>query len=86
MSIAVSSIILSRKRGSITIQKLEKKLLEVGYENLDDYSLDKIHADKWLGQVRIREIARQRKKGLDKVEPVQMSLFDMEGFNDDTDR
>ena len=62
------------------IQKLEKKLLEVGYENLNPYSLDRIHADKWLEPKRLAEIARQRECELEKTKPEQMSLFDMEGF------
>lgn len=60
------------------IQKLEKKILEVGYENLKDSSLDKIHADKWLTNERIRELeeVRQQKIREEREKPVQMSLFD----------
>lgn len=61
------------------IQKLEKKLMETGYENLPDYSLDKIHADKWLTPERIAELEQMRiKKTKEEQEkPVQLSLFDM---------
>lgn len=60
------------------IRKLEKKLLEVGYENLEDFSLDKIHADKWLASERIMELEemRQQKIREEREKPVQMSLFD----------
>lgn len=60
------------------IQRLEKKIMEVGYENLEDYSLDKIHADKWLTRERIKELEemRQQKIKEEQEKPVQMSLFD----------
>ena len=60
------------------IQRLEKKILEVGYENLADYSIDKVHADKWLTDERIRELEemRQQKINEEQEKPVQMSLFD----------
>ena len=64
------------------IKKLEKKLLTVGYYNLDEYSLDRVHADKWIGAARISELERQRKElEIEKNNnPVQMSIFDfMEG-------
>lgn len=66
------------------IAKLEKKLLEVGYYNLEEYSLDRIHADKWLGEERIAELEemRRRREKEKQEQPVQMSLFDfMEGGN-----
>lgn len=61
------------------IQKLEKRLLETGYESLPDYCLDKIHADKWLTPERISELEQMRiKKAKEEQErPVQISLFDM---------
>lgn len=61
------------------IQKLEKKLLKVGYENLEDSSLDKIHADKWLTRERIRELEEIRQQKIkERLEmPVQLSLFDL---------
>ncbi len=60
------------------IKKLEKKLLEVGYYNLEKYSLDRVHADKWLGEERIEELEQERRqKAKEKEEaPVQMSLGD----------
>ena len=60
------------------IAKLEKKLIDVGYYNLEEYSLDRIHADKWLCEKRIAElekIRRQREKE-EQEQPVQMSIFD----------
>lgn len=63
------------------IAKLEKKLLEVGYENLEEHSLDKIHADRWLDPERLEEIAEQRRQMLmeEKNKPKQMTLFDFIG-------
>lgn len=61
------------------ILKLEKKILEVGYYNLDIFSMDKVHADKWLGEERIAELEEIRNKKIEEEqeEPVQLSLFDM---------
>lgn len=61
------------------IRKLEKKLLECGYYNLEEHSLDRIHADKWLGEERIEELEKERKRKIKEQEnqPVQLSLFDM---------
>lgn len=63
------------------IQKLEKKLIEVGYENLEEYSLDRIHADKWLTEDRIAELEEMRKQKIreEQEKPVQLNLFDLEG-------
>lgn len=61
------------------IEKLEQKILEVGYWNMEPYSLDRVHADKWLGSLRIdelEEIRRQRLKE-EQNKPVQISLFDI---------
>lgn len=59
------------------IKKLEKKILEVGYHNLEEYSLDRIHADKWLGKERIGELEEQRKRLEEEKrnQPVQLSMF-----------
>ena len=61
------------------IARLEKKLIDTGYYNLEDYSLDKIHADKWLGEERIQELEgmRQEKIKEEREKPVQLSLFDL---------
>ena len=69
----------SRKRAEAMekkIQVLERKLLDVGYENLEPYSLDKIHADKWLTSERIRELAEIREQRMqeEKNQPMQLSL------------
>lgn len=60
------------------VAKLEKKLLEVGYDNLEKHSLDRIHADRWLGEERIEELEemRRQKEKEKQEQPVQMSLFD----------
>lgn len=61
------------------IERLEKKIIEVGYENLVDYSVDRVHADKWLTPERLEELEqiRQRKIKEEQEKPVQLSLFDM---------
>ncbi len=61
------------------IERLEKKLLDIGYYNLEEYSLDKIHADKWLGEDRIMELEslRNQKQREKKEEPIQINLFDL---------
>ena len=61
------------------IERLEKKLIEVGYENPEPYSLDRVHADKWLDPERLEELERIRRQKLkeEQEKPVQMSLFDM---------
>lgn len=69
----------SRKRAEAMEKKihaLERKLLDVGYENLEPYSLEKVHADKWLTLERIRELAEMREKRIqeEKNRPVQLGL------------
>lgn len=60
------------------IDRLEKKLLEVGYWNMEPFEPDRKHADKWLGMKRIYELEEIRKQKLKEKQemPVQMSLFD----------
>lgn len=60
------------------IKKLEKKILEVGYPNLHKGSIDKVHADKWLGGARIAQLEAERKKKLKQAQekPKQMQLSD----------
>lgn len=67
-----------KKAKADKIAKLEKKLLTVGYENLEPYSLDRIHADKWLEPQRIEELAAQRQQQIQtkQKEAQQMSLED----------
>lgn len=69
----------SRKRAKAMekkIQALERKLLDVGYENLEPYSLEKVHADKWLTPDRIQELTEMREQRIleEKNRPVQLSL------------
>lgn len=61
------------------IERLEKKIVEVGYENLEKHSVDRVHADKWLTPERLEELAqiRQQKAKEEQEKPVQLSLFEM---------
>lgn len=61
------------------IERLEKKLIEVGYENLPESSLDLVHADRWLDSERLEELEqiRQQKIKKEQEKPVQLSLFDV---------
>lgn len=61
------------------IAKLEKVLIDVGYENLEPYSMDRVHADKWLDPERLEELEqlRQQKIKEEQEKPIQLSLFDM---------
>ena len=63
------------------IEKLEAKILEIGYDSLEEHSLDKIHADKWLTPERIEELAKLRQQRIraEQEQPVQINLFDLEG-------
>lgn len=67
------------KRKQKAIEKLEKKILEVGYWNMETFSIDRVHADKWLGEERINELEEIRNQKLkeEQEKPVQLSLFDM---------
>ncbi len=58
------------------ISRLEKKLLREGYYSLEAHSVDRIHADKWLGEERIRELESQRLTLLQtkKEAPLQMTM------------
>lgn len=69
-----------KKLRESAVRRLEKKLVENGYESLEKFSVDRRHADKWLGQERIAELEelRQLKEKEEKDQPVQLSLFDME--------
>lgn len=61
------------------IEKLEQKILKYGYDSFEKHSLDKNHADRWLGEERIAELEFKRDeiKEAKKNEPEQMSLFDL---------
>lgn len=60
------------------IDRLEKKLIEIGYENLSATSIDRVHADKWLDLERLEELKNIRKQKIkeEQEKPVQLSLFD----------
>ncbi len=60
------------------VDRLEKKLIEIGYENLSATSIDRVHADKWLDLERLEELKNIRKQKIkeEQEKPVQLSLFD----------
>lgn len=62
------------------IKRLERKLLEKGYENLEEFSTDRRHADKWLSQERIADLEKLRlkKENECKNQSIQLSLFDIQ--------
>lgn len=68
-----------QKNKEKAIKRLEKKLIEIGYKNLPETSIDRVHADKWFGQDRLDELEniRQQKIKEEWEKPVQLSLFDM---------
>lgn len=61
------------------IEKLEKKIIDIGYENLEEYSVDKTHVDKWLTKERLEELEHLRQQRIEKEKhkPVQMTLEDL---------
>ena len=69
------------KTQEAAIKRLEKKLLKDGYGSLKEFSLDKHHADRWLGKERIAQLEqkRQEREKEEREQPVQISLSDLEG-------
>lgn len=69
-----------KKSRESQIAALEKRLIEVGYWNLEEYSPERRHADKWLPSERIDEleVIRQKKIKEEQEKPVQLSLFDFQ--------
>lgn len=69
-----------KKARDAKIKRLEKKLLEAGYWNLDEYSPERRYADKCLSRERIAELEelRLKKQKEEEEQPVQMSLFDID--------
>lgn len=67
-----------QKAKEAKIARLEKKLLSTGYYNLETHSLDRIHADKWLGAQRIDELETMRQQKLSKQQNIaqQLSITD----------
>lgn len=61
------------------LETLEKKILRVGYWNMEPHSLDRIHAEKWLGLDRIEALEEERKRLLEqeKNKPVQLSVLEL---------
>ena len=69
----------AKKRAEAKVKKIqafEQKLLGIGYENLESYSLDKVHTDKWLEPEQIQELTELREKRIEEEQnqPVQLSL------------
>ncbi len=70
-----------RKRShESAVRRLQKRLMENGYDSLEKFSADRRHADRWMGPERIEELEklRQLKEKEKKEQPVQLSLFDLE--------
>lgn len=67
-----------KKAKEAKIARLEKKLLSTGYYNLETHSLDRTHADKWLGQQRIDELETMRLQKLSTQQNIaqQLSITD----------
>lgn len=68
------------------VDRLEKKLIEIGYENLPVTSIDRVHADKWLDAKRLKDLESIHKQKIaeKKKNPIQISMFDyMEGAMND---
>lgn len=66
-----------REKGKLKkIQAMEKKLVEVGYENLDAYDQKKVH--KMIDSDRLGELIdiRMQKLKEEQEEPAQMNVFD----------
>ena len=68
-----------KKTHEAAIKRLEKKLLKDGYGSLKEFSLDKHHADRWLGEERIAQLEQQRQEVERRESHVQISLSDLAG-------
>lgn len=55
---------------------LRKKLIKTGYKGLEEYSLDKKHADQWFSPTELKEIENER-KSLIGAGLRQMDIFDI---------
>ena len=69
------------KTQEAAIKRLEKKLLKEGYGSLKEFSLDKRHANRWLGEERIAQLEqkRQEMEKEEREQPVQISLSGLGG-------
>ena len=70
-----------KKTHEAAIKRLEKKLLKDGYGSLKEFSLDKRHANRWLGEERIAQLEqkRQEMEKEEREQPVQISLSGLGG-------
>ncbi len=66
------------KAHEAAVKRLEKKLLKEGYESLKEFSLDKRHADRWLGEERIAQLERLRNAHQGQLCNVQQEQLCME--------
>ncbi|MFR5631426.1 MAG: sarcolemmal membrane-associated protein [Monoglobales bacterium] len=59
-------------------EKLRKKIIQTGLENMDSYSLDYRHAVKWFDEQELENLKERRVLFLEeeKKKPIQMSLFE----------
>ena len=55
---------------------LRKKLIKTGYDNLDEYSIDKKHADKWFTEAERADIEKERSTIIG-AGAEQMDIFDL---------
>ncbi len=69
------------KAHEAAVKRLEKKLLKEGYGSLKEFSLDKRHANRWLGEERIAQLEqkRQEMEKEEREQPVQISLSGLGG-------
>ena len=69
------------KAHEAAVKRLEKKLLKDGYGSLKEFSLDKRHANRWLGEERIAQLEqkRQEMEKEEREQPVQISLSGLGG-------
>lgn len=63
-----------KKRQEAKMKRLEKKILDVGYEALQPYSSDRIHADKWFSKEHIEELERIRLQRISEVRSEQLTF------------
>ena len=58
------------------IEKLEKKLIEIGYDELEH--IDRYHAKKWISEERLIELKIRREEHLreERNQTVQMKIKD----------
>ena len=63
-----------RRKKAKCIERLEKKLIEIGYDGLEH--IDRYHAKKWISEERLTELEIKRKEHLieKRNQPIQMKI------------